>query len=84
MNKRALGKMYPEGSDNNGKKHPLQNPATKRQFKYIGSKVNTGQKRKSAAVGKEESDGLTAKRKDEMFGRVSPSMLSKFLSGQWD
>ena len=82
LNRRALGVMYPEGSGADGKKHPLQNPATKKTYPQIGSKVSTGQKRKSAQVAQQQSDGLTAKKRDEMFGRVRPDLLAQFLHGK--
>ena len=30
-----------------------------------------------------QSDGLTAKRKDELYGRITAQQLAKFLAGKW-
>jgi hypothetical protein len=56
-------------------------PSSKKSFHSVTSKIDTGVKKKSitAQVGGHVSDGLTAKRRDELFGRVSIHNLSKFL-----
>ena len=47
----------------------------------MGSRIDTGVKKKSitATAGGHVSDGLTVKRRDELYGRVSIHSLSKFL-----
>ena len=49
LNKRPLKEIYPEGGQN-GQKTALQNPSTKKTFKFITSKVHTGVKRTSIAA----------------------------------
>lgn len=50
LNKRPLAEIYQESQKKgpNGEKRALQNPATKKQFKYVTSKIDNGVKRKSA------------------------------------
>lgn len=61
------------------------NPKTKKSFGAVTSKLDTGIKNKgSQATGARVSDGVTAKRKDEMYGRLDPKLLAKFLSGKFD
>lgn len=42
LNKRPLGLIYREAASKNGEKSALQNPATKKQFKFITSKIDSG------------------------------------------
>lgn len=51
----------------------------------VGSKVETGVSKANAAkqVGRQQSDGLTAKRKDELYGRLTPGALAKFLNQKY-
>lgn len=60
------------------------NPKTKKHFGNITSKLDTGLKHKvSSSQGMRQSDGITAKRKDELYGRVSTTLLAKFLNGKY-
>lgn len=48
------------------------------------SKIDHGLKKKSNAnAGSHISDGLMAKRKDELFGRLSSHLLAKFLAQKY-
>lgn len=58
-------------------------PATKKSFNNVVSKIDTGVKKATQSVGQHQSDGLTAKRKDEMFGRLSTHALAKFLARKY-
>ena len=67
-----------------GERNPL-NPKTKKSFGAVTSKLDTGIKNKGAqASGARVSDGVTAKRKDELYGRLEPNLLAKFLSGKFN
>lgn len=61
------------------------NPKTKKSFGNVTSKLDTGIRHKvSSGQGMRVSDGITAKRKDELYGRLSTTLLSKFLNGKYD
>jgi hypothetical protein len=50
----------------------------------VTSKIDHGLKKKSTATqGSHVSDGLMAKRKDEMFGRLSSQTLANFLAQKY-
>jgi len=86
LNKRPLAEIYQDGQKKgpNGERRALQNPATKKVFKYITAKIDSGFKKKAnASQGSHVSDGLMAKRKDELFGRLSTHLLAKFLSRKY-
>lgn len=86
LNKRPLAEIYQESTKKgpNGEKRALQNPATKKTFKFVTSKIDHGLKKKStASQGSHISDGLVAKRKDELYGRLSTHLLAKFLAQKY-
>ena len=86
LNKRPLGEIYQESSKKgpNGEKRALQNPATKKTFKFVKSKIDHGFKKKKNTVATVTvSDGLLAKRRDELYGRCSTHLLAKFLSQKY-
>jgi hypothetical protein len=61
------------------------NPKTKKSFGNVTSKLDTGIKHKvNSSSGLRVSDGITAKRKDELYGRLSTTLLQKFLNGKYD
>jgi hypothetical protein len=65
-------------------KSVLARPSTKKTFPYVTSKISTGVKKiKTQAAAPSQSDGLTAKRRDEPFGRVSTHLLAKFLQRKY-
>merc|ERR1719272_1356946 len=70
LSKRPLGEIYTDaGMKKKGERNPL-NPKTKKSFGAVTSKLDTGIKNKGAqATGTRVSDGVTAKRKDELYGR---------------
>jgi len=81
LSKLPLGDIYSAKSKKgNGEKSSALKPSTKKTFSNISSKIDTGVKKSSTAVqGSRQSDGLTSKRKDELFGRLSTHALAKFL-----
>lgn len=86
LNKRPLSQIYQENTRKgpNGEKPALQNPSTKKSFKFVTSRIDHGLKKKQASnQASHVSDGLTAKRKDELYGRLSTHLLAKFLSQKY-
>lgn len=83
LNKRPLSQIYQENTRKgpNGEKPALQNPSTKKTFRFVTSKIDHGFKKKQASnQAAHVSDGLMAKRKDELYGRLSTHLLAKFLT----
>jgi hypothetical protein len=81
LSKLPLGEIYSEAkkTKKGGDKSALSRPGTKKQYPYVNPKVNTGAKKSLQTGGSNMSDGLAAKRKDELFGRVTSHTLAKFL-----
>ena len=80
LNKRPMGQIMEEAQRKKGTKHKTLNPATKKHYKNIVSKLDTGVKKTKVATQSRQSNDLTVKKKDEMFGRVSTELVAKFLS----
>lgn len=53
-----------------------------KQFTNIVSKIDTGVKKSKQTVKARQSNDLTAKKKDELFGRVSGELVAKFLTSK--
>ena len=82
LNKRPIGEIASAKDLKKGKK-PVKK--TMKHFSTITSKIDTGMKKeKVSSVGVHQSDGLTAKRKDELFGRLSGLTLANFLSSKYN
>ena len=85
LSKRPLQDIYSEKEKKKGgEKSAAMKPSTKKSFHNVTSKVDCGVKKKSvtASTG-HQSDGLTAKRRDELFGRVTIHSLAKFLNQKY-
>jgi len=83
LNKRPLGEIADEDDKKRGKKP--KKAQIKKNFMNVQSKLDTGVKKTVVATaGQHQSDGLTAKRKDELFGRLSGQDLAKFLSSKYN
>jgi hypothetical protein len=85
LSKRPLGDLYSDKDKKGGERSAANRPSTKKNFHNVTSKIDCGTKKKSitASAGLHQSDGLTAKRKDELFGRVSQHTLAKFLNKKY-
>ena len=83
LNKRPIGEIASESDKKKGKKSVKK--IQMKHFSNIGSRIDTGMKKeKVSTVGVHQSDGLTAKRKDELFGRLSGLTLANFLSSKYN
>jgi len=69
LSKRPIGIIAEEEKRKIGKKNNLK-PSSKKAFANVVSKLNTGVK-KSAVKQVRQSNDLTAKKKEELYGRVS-------------
>jgi hypothetical protein len=60
-------------------------PSTKKSFHNVTSKVDSGVKKSSitASTGGHQSNGITAKRRDELYGRINIHSLAKFLNKKY-
>ena len=58
-------------------------PEAKKGFTNVVSKLDTGVKKTKTVVAVRQSDGATAKKKEEMYGRVGTEQLAKFLTGKF-
>ena len=73
LNKRPIGDIQDElKKKKRTKDGEQQKPAAKKKFKNINPRVEVGVQR--------QSFDLTAKKRDELFGRVSPELVAKFLT----
>ena len=80
LSKRPMSLIMEEGQRKKGTKHKTLNPATKKIYTNIVSKLDTGVKKKKVANQARQSNDLTCKKKDELYGRVSGEMVARFLS----
>ena len=85
LSKRPLGEIYSDRDKKGGERSAANRPSTKKSFNNVTSKIDCGNKKKSitSSAGQHQSDGLTAKRKDEMYGRLSHHTLAKFLKQKY-
>jgi len=81
-----MGEIVDEATKKKGLKKAGPKPNTKKTFTNVVSKIDTGVKKSmiAAATSVRVSDGVTAKNKDELFGRVSTDQLAKFLMQQYN
>eukprot|EP00356_Strombidium_inclinatum_P006016 CAMPEP_0170503674 /NCGR_PEP_ID=MMETSP0208-20121228/45548_1 /TAXON_ID=197538 /ORGANISM="Strombidium inclinatum, Strain S3" /LENGTH=95 /DNA_ID=CAMNT_0010783445 /DNA_START=9 /DNA_END=296 /DNA_ORIENTATION=- len=81
LSKRPLGEIYSsKQKKGRGEKSAALKPSTKKAFFNVSSRIDTGVKKSvTTTQGQRQSDGLTSKRKDEMYGRLSSHALAKFL-----
>ena len=86
LNKRPMGEIVEEATKKKGLKKAGPKPNTKKTFTNVVSRIDTGVKKSliAAATSVRVSDGVTAKNKDELFGRVSTEQLAKFLMQQYN
>lgn len=80
LNKRPMGQIAEEDQRKKGAKQNQMKPSTKKHFTNVVSKLDTGVKKRQVATNIRQSNDLTAKKKDELFGRVSTEMIAKFLT----
>jgi len=71
LNKRPMSDIQEELVRKRGNKAKGLKPSAKKDFTNIVSKLDTGVKKTKTAVAVRQSDGITAKKKEELFGRVS-------------
>ena len=83
LNKRPMGEIAAQTEKKKGDKKSNMKPHTKKTFTNVVSKIDTGVKKRIVAQTTHISDGLTAKRKEEMFGRISSEALAKFLTQKY-
>lgn len=79
LSKRPMGEIAEEEVKKRGAKKKLK-PSTKKAFTNVVSKINTGVKKTKTAVNVRQSNDLTAKKKDELFGRVNTETIARFLT----
>ena len=65
LSKRPLSEIH---SNRDKEKRAMKK---KKHFSNISSKVDCGNKKNAMSTQGHQSDGLTAKRKDELYGRLS-------------
>ena len=80
-----MADIYSEKDKKGGERSAANRPSTKKSFHNVTSRIDCGTKKKSitASAGQNQSDGLTAKRKDELYGRLTHHTLAKFLNRKY-
>ena len=81
LNKRPIGEIMEEEQKKKGVKKQVMKPHTKKTFTKVTSKLDTGVKKSKVATSStHQSDALTFKMKEEMFGRLPSEHMAKFLT----
>jgi len=80
LNKRPMGIICEEETrKKNGVKKAVK-PNFNKTYLNVPSKINTGVKKTQIVVTSRQSNDLTAKKRDELYGRVSGELVAKFLT----